>query len=249
MLGSLLGRLCLFCPLRWPLFPKRPRWKATGERPSFFFLTSFLCLRPQRPSHTRSGARKLAAGRKSRHFDASQRDFGSRGVCVVSRRAFGCTRDGCGLSEAGGCWAQTALTQWLLLLVVCSSRGERAASGHTAASFSSFFFSFVPSAGWKFFFFGFYFVWSFPCKFVCRFPSLLAFPCLAQCHLLSSPHQPATMGHLEQWRSRQKIGMGKGARHCVICSNQKALIRKYELNVCRQCFRENAAHIGFNKLR
>ncbi|ESL11249.1 ribosomal protein S29 [Trypanosoma rangeli SC58] len=57
------------------------------------------------------------------------------------------------------------------------------------------------------------------------------------------------MGHLDQWRSRQKIGMGKGSRHCVICSNQKAIIRKYELNVCRQCFRENATHIGFNKLR
>ncbi|EAN81578.1 putative ribosomal protein S29 [Trypanosoma cruzi] len=56
------------------------------------------------------------------------------------------------------------------------------------------------------------------------------------------------MGHLEQWRSRQKIGMGKGSRHCVICSNQKAVIRKYELNVCRQCFRENAANIGFSKL-
>lgn len=57
------------------------------------------------------------------------------------------------------------------------------------------------------------------------------------------------MGHLEQWRSRQKIGMGKGSRNCVICSNQKALIRKYELNVCRQCFRENAENIGFTKLR
>ncbi|KAG8341971.1 hypothetical protein TRVL_07202 [Trypanosoma vivax] len=62
-------------------------------------------------------------------------------------------------------------------------------------------------------------------------------------------HAGVTMGHLDQWRSRQKIGMGKGARHCVICSNQKALIRKYELNVCRQCFRENAEHIGFVKLR
>ncbi|KAG5474805.1 hypothetical protein LSCM4_03982 [Leishmania orientalis] len=60
---------------------------------------------------------------------------------------------------------------------------------------------------------------------------------------------PSNMGHLDQWRSRQKIGMGKGSRCCVICSNQKALIRKYELNVCRQCFRENAEHIGFAKLR
>ncbi|CUF97961.1 ribosomal protein S29, putative [Bodo saltans] len=57
------------------------------------------------------------------------------------------------------------------------------------------------------------------------------------------------MGHLEQWRSRQKIGLGKGGRCCVMCSNQKSLIRKYELNVCRQCFRENSDNLGFHKLK
>ena len=55
------------------------------------------------------------------------------------------------------------------------------------------------------------------------------------------------MGHLEQWRSRQKISVGKGTRACRICTNPKALIRKYELNVCRQCFRERATQIGFVK--
>ncbi|TPP40385.1 Ribosomal protein S14p/S29e family protein [Leishmania donovani] len=72
---------------------------------------------------------------------------------------------------------------------------------------------------------------------------------LLSVHYIAERHNAASMGHLDQWRSRQKIGMGKGARCCVICSNQKALIRKYELNVCRQCFRENAEHIGFTKLR
>ena len=60
-------------------------------------------------------------------------------------------------------------------------------------------------------------------------------------------HFPNTMGHLDQWRSRQKIGMGKGGRCCVMCSNQKSLIRKYELNICRQCFRENSENLGFIK--
>ncbi len=55
------------------------------------------------------------------------------------------------------------------------------------------------------------------------------------------------MGHLEQWRSRQKISVGKGTRCCRMCGNGKALIRKYELNVCRQCLRENAENLGFSK--
>ncbi len=57
------------------------------------------------------------------------------------------------------------------------------------------------------------------------------------------------MGHYEIWKSNQKQVQGKGARHCQICRNQYAgLIRKYELNVCRQCFREVHDHLGFKKL-
>lgn len=33
------------------------------------------------------------------------------------------------------------------------------------------------------------------------------------------------------------------------CSNRHGLIRKYGLNICRQCFREYAADIGFKKVR
>ena len=33
-----------------------------------------------------------------------------------------------------------------------------------------------------------------------------------------------------------------------VCSNQWGLIRKYGLNVCRQCFREYAKDIGFTKV-
>ncbi|KAL2743955.1 40S ribosomal protein S29 [Vespula maculifrons] len=32
------------------------------------------------------------------------------------------------------------------------------------------------------------------------------------------------------------------------CANKHGLIRKYGLNICRQCFREYAADIGFKKL-
>lgn len=34
-----------------------------------------------------------------------------------------------------------------------------------------------------------------------------------------------------------------------VCGNQHAIIRKYGLNVCRQCFRERAQLIGFEKVR
>ncbi len=33
-----------------------------------------------------------------------------------------------------------------------------------------------------------------------------------------------------------------------ICTHTAGLIRKYGLNICRQCFREKAADIGFQKV-
>ena len=42
---------------------------------------------------------------------------------------------------------------------------------------------------------------------------------------------------------------GKDAHHCRVCTNQEGLIRKYELMLCRRCFREQAQQIGFKKLR
>jgi small subunit ribosomal protein S29e len=57
------------------------------------------------------------------------------------------------------------------------------------------------------------------------------------------------MGHSELWKANQKIVQGKGARRCIMCANQYAgIIRKYELNVCRQCFREQHDNLGFKKL-
>jgi len=32
-----------------------------------------------------------------------------------------------------------------------------------------------------------------------------------------------------------------------VCENQHAIIRKYNINICRQCFREYARDIGFVK--
>ena len=41
---------------------------------------------------------------------------------------------------------------------------------------------------------------------------------------------------------------GKDSRACKMCSNTHGLIRKYEMNLCRRCFKENANLIGFYKV-
>jgi small subunit ribosomal protein S14 len=40
---------------------------------------------------------------------------------------------------------------------------------------------------------------------------------------------------------------GRGARKCRVCGNARGLIRTYELNICRRCFREVGHEIGFEK--
>lgn len=76
------------------------------------------------------------------------------------------------------------------------------------------------------------------------------------------------MTHGAIWNSRPKI-FGKGSRQwCVLtnhtlfvevfiyllsssrkCFHQAGLIRKYGIDLCRQCFRENSKKIGFEKVR
>lgn len=34
---------------------------------------------------------------------------------------------------------------------------------------------------------------------------------------------------------------------CRVCGNENSLIRSYNILMCRRCFRENAAKIGFVK--
>ncbi|KAF2190013.1 ribosomal protein S14 [Zopfia rhizophila CBS 207.26] len=55
------------------------------------------------------------------------------------------------------------------------------------------------------------------------------------------------MSHESVWYSRPRT-YGKGSRACRVCTHKAGLIRKYGLNICRQCFREKSADIGFVKL-
>jgi small subunit ribosomal protein S29e len=40
---------------------------------------------------------------------------------------------------------------------------------------------------------------------------------------------------------------GKGSRYCRTCGSHGAIIRKYGLNICRQCFREVSKDLGFKQ--
>jgi small subunit ribosomal protein S29e len=43
-------------------------------------------------------------------------------------------------------------------------------------------------------------------------------------------------------------GYGKDSRKCRVCKAKQGLIRKYEMMVCRRCFREIAKYVGFKKV-
>jgi small subunit ribosomal protein S14 len=34
---------------------------------------------------------------------------------------------------------------------------------------------------------------------------------------------------------------------CVLCDRKRGLVRRYGLNLCRQCFRDKAPELGFKK--
>ncbi|GLB36561.1 putative ribosomal protein S14 [Lyophyllum shimeji] len=64
----------------------------------------------------------------------------------------------------------------------------------------------------------------------------------------SSTHPYLKMTHDAVWFSRPRK-FGKGSRQCRLCAHQAGLIRKYGLDLCRQCFREKSSAIGFTKNR
>ena len=46
---------------------------------------------------------------------------------------------------------------------------------------------------------------------------------------------------------RKIVAHGIGAHWCKRCGSYNGLVRKYNLMLCRQCFREVAASLGFRK--
>ena len=48
---------------------------------------------------------------------------------------------------------------------------------------------------------------------------------------------------------RKKHDFGRGSRWCKRCGDYTAVIQKYDLMICRRCFREVATSLGFRKNR
>ncbi|MDR0767626.1 MAG: 30S ribosomal protein S14 [Methanosarcinales archaeon] len=44
-----------------------------------------------------------------------------------------------------------------------------------------------------------------------------------------------------------KKSFGRGANECKRCGRKQSLVRKYDIYLCRHCFREIAPKMGFNK--
>lgn len=66
-------------------------------------------------------------------------------------------------------------------------------------------------------------------------------------HSRIHPSFATPVSHESVWFSRPRT-FGKGSRQCRVCAHQAGLIRKYGMDICRQCFREKAAVIGFEKV-
>ncbi len=46
---------------------------------------------------------------------------------------------------------------------------------------------------------------------------------------------------------RSKKRFGRGANVCKRCGRKQGLVRKYDIYLCRQCFRDTAYQMGFEK--
>ncbi len=59
--------------------------------------------------------------------------------------------------------------------------------------------------------------------------------------------KPAKMEKYKKHNAPKERKFGKAARRCSRCGRIGGHIRKYGLNLCRQCFRETALSLGFKK--
>jgi small subunit ribosomal protein S14 len=47
---------------------------------------------------------------------------------------------------------------------------------------------------------------------------------------------------------KQSKPFGRGANECKMCGRKQGLVSRYNIMLCRQCFREWASKIGFKKM-
>lgn len=59
--------------------------------------------------------------------------------------------------------------------------------------------------------------------------------------------KPEKRKRFEKFNMPKKRVFGKSLHPCIKCTRTRGVIRKYGLQYCRQCFREEAEKIGFKK--
>ena len=59
--------------------------------------------------------------------------------------------------------------------------------------------------------------------------------------------KPLKLAKIMKFNKAKKRKFGKTAVVCRKCGKREGVIRKYGLNYCRQCFREEAEKLGFRK--
>ncbi len=59
--------------------------------------------------------------------------------------------------------------------------------------------------------------------------------------------KPAKLEKFIKHNEPKKRSCGDNLKKCKLCGRTGAFIQKYDLNICRQCFRDNAKKLGFKK--
>jgi small subunit ribosomal protein S14 len=60
-------------------------------------------------------------------------------------------------------------------------------------------------------------------------------------------NKPSKLARFEKFNKTKKRKFGKITHPCRKCGRRNGVIKKYGLLYCRQCFREDAEKLGFNK--
>ena len=59
--------------------------------------------------------------------------------------------------------------------------------------------------------------------------------------------KPAKLAKYIKHNSPKERKFGRASKKCKVCGRHSANIGKYNLNICRTCFRDIATKIGFKK--
>ena len=59
--------------------------------------------------------------------------------------------------------------------------------------------------------------------------------------------KPAKLKKFIKHNKPKDRNFGQSSKKCKLCGRTHAHISKYDLNICRQCFRLNAQKLGFKK--